>query len=88
MIGRRPMLAAELFEHDGAMVPWGYLTIEAEAFGCEVREFDDHDPQLVERPLEGAADPKRLSDPDPAVSGRMSLALEALARFLRTWERS
>jgi uroporphyrinogen-III decarboxylase len=82
------MLAAELFEHDGAMVPWSCLTIEAEAFGCEVREFDDHDPQLVERPLEGAADPKRLSDPDPAVGGRMSLALEALARFPRTWERS
>ena len=81
LIADAQMLAAELFEHDSAMVPWGCLTVEAEAFGCGVREFDDYYPQIVERPLEGAADLKRLSDPDPAVSGRMPLVLEALVRL-------
>ncbi len=81
LIADAQMLAAELFEHDSAMVPWGCLTVEAEAFGCRIREFDDYYPQVVERPLEAAADLKRLSDPDPAVSGRMPLMLEALARL-------
>jgi uroporphyrinogen decarboxylase len=81
LIADAQMLAAELFEHDSAMIPWGCLTVEAEAFGCEIREFDDYYPQVVERPLEGAADLRRLSDPDPAVSGRMPLVLEALTRL-------
>jgi len=75
------MLAAELFEHDSAMVPWGCLTVEAEAFGCRVREFDDYYPQIAERPLEEAADLNLLSNPDPALSGRMPLVLEALTRL-------
>ena len=28
--------AAELFGHDTAMAPWGCLTVEAEAFGCDL----------------------------------------------------
>jgi len=81
LIADAQMLAAELFEHDSAMVPWGCLTVEAEAFGCGIREFDDYYPQVVERPLEEAADLKRLCDPDPSVSGRMPLVLEALTRL-------
>ena len=81
LIADAQMLAAELFEHDSAMVPWGCLTVEAEAFGCSVREFDDYYPQIVERPLEEAPDLKRLSDIDPSVSGRMPLVLEALTRL-------
>jgi uroporphyrinogen-III decarboxylase len=63
------------------MVPWGCLTIEAEAFGCGIREFDDYYPQIAERPLEEQADLSRISDPDPAVSSRMPLVLEALTRL-------
>jgi len=81
LIADAQMLAAELFEHDGSMVPWGCLTIEAEAFGCTVREFDDYYPQIAERPLEEAADLSLLSIPDPALSGRMPLVLEALTRL-------
>jgi len=81
LIADAQMLAAELFEHDSAMVPWGCLTVEAEAFGCGIREFDDFYPQVVERPLEKAADLNLLSDPNPAVSGRMPLVLEALTRL-------
>lgn len=81
LIANAQMLAAELFEHDSAMVPWGCLTIEAEAFGCGIREFDDYYPQITERPLEEQADLSRLSDPDPSVSGRMPLVLEALTRL-------
>ncbi len=81
LIADAQMLAAELFEHDSAMVPWGCLTIEAEAFGCGIREPDDYYPQIAQRPLEEAADLSRLSDPDPAVSGRMPLVLEALTRL-------
>ena len=81
LIADAQMLAAELFEHDSAMVPWGCLTIEAEAFGCKLREFDDYYPQIAERPLEEAADLSLLSDPDPAQSGRMPLVVEALTRL-------
>jgi uroporphyrinogen decarboxylase len=81
LIADAQMLAAELFEHDSAMVPWGCLTVEAEAFGCEVREFDDFYPQVIGRPLEASADLNRLSNPDPAMSGRMPLVLEALTRL-------
>jgi uroporphyrinogen decarboxylase len=81
LIADAQMLAAELFEHDSAMVPWGCLTIEAEAFGCTIREFDDYYPQIAERPLEEAADLSLLSNPDPALSGRMPLVLEALTRL-------
>jgi uroporphyrinogen decarboxylase len=75
------LLAAELFEHDSAMVPWGCLTVEAEAFGCTIREFDDYYPQIARRPLEESADLSLLDDPDPAQSGRMPRVLEALTRL-------
>jgi len=81
LIADAQMLAAELFEHDSAMVPWGCMTIEAEAFGCRIREFDDYYPQVSERPLEEVADLNLLSNPDPALSGRMPLVLEALTRL-------
>ncbi len=75
------MLAAELFEHDSAMIPWGCLTVEAEAFGCEIRELDDYYPQIARRPLEEATDLSRLENPDPALSGRMPRVLEGLTRL-------
>lgn len=75
------LLAAELFGHDGGMVPWGCMTIEAEAFGCAIEEFDDYYPQVVARPLEAAPELERLRDPDPSTSGRMPLVLEALTKL-------
>jgi len=81
LIADAQMLAAELFEHDSAMVPWGCLTIEAEAFGCGLQEFDDYYPRIAKRPLEETPDLSLLSNPDPALSGRMPLVLEALTRL-------
>lgn len=81
LIADAQLIAAELFEHDSAMVPWGCLTVEAEAFGCRIREVDDYYPQIAQRPLEEAPDLDRLSEPDPAASGRMPLVLEALTRL-------
>jgi uroporphyrinogen decarboxylase len=73
--------AAELFEHDNGMIPWGCLTVEAEAFGCQIEMLEDYYPRVVERPL--AADPNlaRLCDPDPSSSGRMPLVIEALTEL-------
>ncbi|HEY5657049.1 MAG TPA: uroporphyrinogen decarboxylase family protein [Myxococcota bacterium] len=73
--------AAELFGHDSGMVPWGCLTIEAEAFGCRIEVLDDYYPRVVQRPLEEAPDLSRLCDPDPACSGRMPLVLDALGQL-------
>jgi uroporphyrinogen decarboxylase len=73
--------AAELFGHDSGMVPWGCLTIEAEAFGCRIEVLEDFYPRVVERPLEEKPDLARLSEPDPASSGRMPLVLEALGQL-------
>jgi uroporphyrinogen-III decarboxylase len=81
LIADAQLAAAELFEHDGGMVPWGCLTVEAEAFGCRIEVVDDYYPRVVERPLESEPDLKRLGDPDPASSGRMPLVLEALTRL-------
>jgi len=75
------MVAAELFEHDSGMVPWGCLTVEAEAFGCEIEVLDDYYPRVVSRPLEVDPDLDRLRDPDPSSSGRMPLVLDALTRL-------
>ncbi len=73
--------AADLFQHDSGMVPWGCLTVEAEAFGCRLKKFDDYYPQVVERPLEDEPNLDLLSDPDPSRSGRMPLVVEALTRL-------
>jgi uroporphyrinogen-III decarboxylase len=75
------MVAAELFEHDSGMVPWGCLTVEAEAFGCRIEVLDDYYPRVVERPLEDEPDLGRIRDPDPSSSGRMPLVLDALTRL-------
>lgn len=72
-------IAAELFGHDAGTVPWGCLTVEAEAFGCELEWFDDYYPRVASRPLEDTADLAGLADPDPASAGRMPLVLESLA---------
>lgn len=72
-------VAAELFGHDAGTVPWGCLTVEAEAFGCEVEWFDNYYPRVASRPLEHEADLAHLVDPDPGNTGRMPLVLESLA---------
>lgn len=72
-------IAAELFGHDAGTVPWGCLTVEAEAFGCELEWFDDYYPRVASRPLEDEVDLARLVDPDPGSMGRMPLVLESLA---------
>lgn len=82
-IASAQVAAAELFGHDSGMVPWGCLTVEAEAFGCRVELLEDYYPRIVERPLEGTADLGRLRDPDPATTARMPLVLEALTRLRR-----
>ncbi len=81
LIAEAQVAAADLFGHDGGMVPWGCLTVEAEAFGCRVEVLEDYYPRVVERPLAADRDLARLSDPDPARSGRMPLVLEALERL-------
>lgn len=73
--------AAELFGHDSSMLPWGCLTVEAEAFGCRLEAHEDFYPQVLSRPLEDRPDLSLLSDVDPASSGRMPLVLEGLTRL-------
>jgi MtaA/CmuA family methyltransferase len=80
-IAQAQVVAAELFGHDACMVPWGCLTVEAEAFGCGLEWPADFYPRVVQRPLEDARDLSRLHDPDPSRSGRMPLVLEAITRL-------
>ena len=80
-IAEAQMVAAEMFGHDAGMVPWGCLTIEAEAFGCGLEWHEDYYPRVVQRPLEGTRDLSVLPEPDPWRSGRMPLVLEALTRL-------
>ncbi len=61
--------AAELFGHDSSMMPWGCLTVEAEAFGCTLDVHDHFYPQVATRPLEEDPDLGRLTRPDPATTG-------------------
>ncbi|HXH29048.1 MAG TPA: uroporphyrinogen decarboxylase family protein [Candidatus Polarisedimenticolia bacterium] len=82
-IAEAQFVAADLFGHDTGMVPWGCLTVEAEAFGCRLEWEEDYYPRVVGRPLEENRDLGRLSDPDPSRSGRMPLVLEALAALRR-----
>lgn len=81
LIAEAQAVAAEMFGHDTGMVPWGCLTVEAEAFGCRLEWNEDYYPRVSERPLESARDLSLLSDPDPASSARMPLVLEALTRL-------
>jgi uroporphyrinogen-III decarboxylase len=81
LIAATQVAAADLFGHDAGMVPWGCLTVEAEAFGCRLDTLEDYYPRVAKRPLEGTPDLSRLSDPDPSSSGRMPLVLEALTRL-------
>jgi len=80
-IAQAQMVAAEMFGHDAGMVPWGCLTVEAEAFGCRLEWHEDYYPRVVERPLETTQDLSVLPEPDPAWSGRMPLMLGALTRL-------
>jgi uroporphyrinogen decarboxylase len=80
-IAEAQMVAAELYGHDTGMVPWGCLTVEAEAFGCELEWEEDLYPRVVSHPLESTKDLSLLADPDPFRSGRMPLVLEALTRL-------
>ena len=80
-IAHTQITAAELFGHDTAMVPWGCLTVEAEAFGCRLEVFDDYYPRVVERPLAEERNLRHLSRVDPCRSGRMPLMVEALTRL-------
>ncbi|MGH2669224.1 MAG: hypothetical protein ACRDH5_08955 [bacterium] len=40
-IAEAHVVAAEMFGHDAGMVPWGCLTVEAEAFGCRLEWEED-----------------------------------------------
>ncbi len=75
------VVAAEMFGHDAGMIPWGCLTVEAEAFGCRLEWPEDYYPRVVERPLQSTRDLSLLPDPDPSRNGRMPLVLEALTRL-------
>jgi uroporphyrinogen decarboxylase len=75
------VIAAELFGHDTGMVPWGCLTVEAEAFGCELEWFEDFYPRVSSHPLESSRDLSALAEPDPSTSARMPLVLESLTRL-------
>ncbi|MFP6741957.1 MAG: uroporphyrinogen decarboxylase family protein [Alphaproteobacteria bacterium] len=78
LMAEAQLCAAEMFGHDSAMAPWGCLTVEAEAFGGAVEQPLDYYPIITSRPLEDDHDLSRLAMPDPSISGRMPLAIEAL----------
>lgn len=80
-IAEAQVVAAEMFGHDAGMVPWGCLTVEAEAFGCSLEWHEDYYPRVAGRPLQETRDLSLLPDPDPSRSGRMPLVLEALTRL-------
>jgi len=73
--------AAELFGHDSSMLPWGCLTVEAEAFGCRLESPEQYYPHVISRPLEDEPDLALLSIPDPASSGRMPLVTDSLTQL-------
>lgn len=73
------LAAAEMFGHDSAMASFGCLTVEADAFGARVEQPLDYYPIVTTRPLEDDRDLGRLAEPNPSVSGRMPLAIEALS---------
>ncbi|MED5421501.1 MAG: uroporphyrinogen decarboxylase family protein [Pseudomonadota bacterium] len=73
--------AARLFGHDSAMLPFGCLTVEAEAFGCGLEIIEDFYPQVVARPLEKNRNLNLLSDPDPSTSGRMPVVIKGLSHL-------
>lgn len=75
------LCAAEMFGHDSAMAPWDCLTVEAEAFGGRVEQPLDYYPMITTRPLEDDRDLDRLARPDPSISGRMPLVIEALGQL-------
>jgi MtaA/CmuA family methyltransferase len=83
LMAETQMFAAELFGHDSAMLPWGCLTVEAEAFGCRLEYPEHYYPHVVERPLEKVRDLERLGEPDPHRSGRMPVVLEGLTELRR-----
>ena len=80
-IAEAQMVAAEMFGHDSGMAPWGCLTVEAEAFGCDLDYLEDYYPQVVGRPLENNRDLARLTAPDPSSTARMPIVLESLTRL-------
>ncbi len=75
--------AAEMFGHDAGMIPWGCLTVEAEAFGCALEHPNHYYPRVIERPLEENRNLARLRNPDPQSSGRMPAVLEGLVELRR-----
>jgi uroporphyrinogen decarboxylase len=81
LIAQAQCVAAEMFGHDAAMVPFGCLTVEAEAFGCEVEWHDNYYPRIASHPLASKRDLKLLRDVDPSTSGRMPLVLGALGEL-------
>jgi uroporphyrinogen decarboxylase len=83
LMAEAQLCAAEMFGHDSAMVPWGCLTVEAEAFGGRIEQPLDYYPIITGRPLEDDRDLGRLARPDPSISGRMPLAIEALGQLRR-----
>lgn len=77
------MAAAEMFGHDTVMAPWGCLTVEAEAFGCELDYHDMWYPQVRSRPLTDTTDLSRLTTIGPDLAGRMPLMVDALGELRR-----
>jgi len=58
------------------------LSVEAEAFGSEIRKSDDEVPTVVGRIIENGEDADRLKVPDVTV-GRTSLYIEAVEKAVR-----
>jgi len=77
------LAAAELFGHDTAMAPWGCLTTEAEAFGCELEHFDMWYPQVRRRPLADSTDLARLANIGADLPDRMCLTIRAIDAMRR-----
>lgn len=80
-IANTQIAAAEMFGHDTVMAPWGCLTVEAEAFGCELDYHDMWYPQARSRPLADTTDLSRLTPIGSGLAGRMPLMVDALAEL-------
>lgn len=77
-IAKAQLKALEMFGHDNVMSPWGCLTVEAEAFGCETYVKENDYPKIRGNLLREREDLENLSVPNPEKDGRMPIVLESI----------
>ncbi len=80
-IAATQLAAAEMFGHDTAMAPWGCLTVEAEALGCELEYYNMWYPQVRRRPLAESTDLATINRLEAGLPARMSIMVESLSEI-------